>query len=136
MQDARKTVPIYNVESLARKAGVSRRTIHYYVQRGLLPRPEGGGRGHYYTETHLERIRLIQNWHDQGVPLEKMKEILLRGERHSFAPPGRAATEALVIQHWLRLTVNADVEISFQPGSLTGEDQEAIRSFILARTAK
>src|SRR5919109_5558528 len=68
---------VYNLHNLAKKTGLTRRTIRYYVQRGLLPRPEGGGRGHYYTEEHLARIELIQQWRSQGVPLEKMKELLL-----------------------------------------------------------
>lgn len=66
----------YNIKALAKKTGLTRRTIHYYVHEGLLPKPEGGGRGHYYTEEHVWRIGLIQRWKKQGVPLQKMKELL------------------------------------------------------------
>ena len=43
--------------------GVSRRTVRYYIQRGLLAAPTGVGRGRHYTQGHLDtliRIRELQ----------------------------------------------------------------------------
>jgi DNA-binding transcriptional MerR regulator len=125
---------VYNLHNLAKKTGLTRRTIRYYVQRGLLPRPEGGGRGHYYTEEHLARIELIQQWRSQGVPLEKMKELLL-GQgvvraAHSLAEVPPVKPE---ISHWIRVSIGPDVEFSFTPGALSKEDEESIKQFILLR---
>src|SRR5262245_22390917 len=87
MISVNKNDPVYyNINTLAQKTGLTRRTIRYYVQRGLLPRPEGGGRGHYYTEEHLARIELLQRWRSQGVPLEKMKELFPGAPVVSAAP--------------------------------------------------
>jgi DNA-binding transcriptional MerR regulator len=36
---------LYAIGDLAELAGVSRRTIRYYVQEGLVPAPLGLGRG-------------------------------------------------------------------------------------------
>ena len=47
---------------LADQAGVSIRTVRYYIQAGLLPRPEARGPGAHYTDEHLERLRLIKAW--------------------------------------------------------------------------
>ena len=64
---------MYNIETLAKLAGLTRRTIRYYVQKGLLEPPEGGGRGSYYTDAHLEQLQKTQKWSEQGVPLIHMK---------------------------------------------------------------
>ena len=64
---------MYNIETLARMTGLTRRTIRYYVQRGLVDPPEGGGRGAYYTDSHLDSIKKIKRWSEQGVPLIHMK---------------------------------------------------------------
>ena len=64
---------MYNIETLCEKTGMTRRNVHYYVQRGLLPGPEGGGRGAYYTEEHLAALEKIAVWSRQGVPLFQMR---------------------------------------------------------------
>ncbi len=67
---------MFNIEYLAQKAGVSRRTVRYYIQRGLLPPPLGHKRGAYYTEAHLERLLLILKLSAKGVPLIRIKTVL------------------------------------------------------------
>ncbi len=74
---------IYNIDSLASLSGVSRRTIHYYIQRGVLEPPEGGGRGAFYTGRHLRALKRIQALAAQGVPLFYMKEALEQADRAS-----------------------------------------------------
>jgi DNA-binding transcriptional MerR regulator len=132
-----ESLPVYNVETLAKKADVTIRTIHFYVQRGLLPRPEGGGRGHYYTEVHLERLKQIQQWRAQGVPLEKMKEHFSGETSWSVAAPAtRSFAEDTKVSHWTRISVGADIEIGFKRGVLNQEDQEAIKKYVLSRVNK
>ena len=46
----------YSIGELAGLAGVSRRTVRFYVQTRLIPPPCGAGRGSYYTRAHLEAI--------------------------------------------------------------------------------
>ncbi len=67
---------MFNIEYLAKKADVSRRTVRYYIQRGLLPPPLGQKRGSYYTEAHLERLLLILKLSAKGVPLLRIKTVL------------------------------------------------------------
>ena len=57
------TAPGYSIAEFAERGGVTRRTVRYYVQRGLLDPPEGAGRGARYTDAHLrrlERVRTLQ----------------------------------------------------------------------------
>src|SRR5262245_2626455 len=59
----------YGIADLAERGGVTRRTVRYYVQRGLLPAPLGTGRGPHYTPAHLERLIHIRQLQESGVPL-------------------------------------------------------------------
>ena len=57
----------YNIIELSLLSGCSRRNIYYYVQRGLLPRPNGSGNASYYGEIHLAVLQRIKQLQDQGV---------------------------------------------------------------------
>ena len=64
----------YRISELAEKVGVTKRTIHYYMGRGLLPSPNGAGLGTTYSDEHLYRIMLIKKLQDAYLPLEEIKK--------------------------------------------------------------
>lgn len=61
---------VYRIEELAETSGVSIRNIRYYTAEGLLPPPDARGRYALYTEEHVQRLRLIQQWKEAFFPLE------------------------------------------------------------------
>lgn len=67
----------YKVSELADKAGVTKRTIHYYISKGLLSPPEGSGVNSLYNDEHLERILLIKKLQAEYMPLNKIREYIL-----------------------------------------------------------
>ena len=69
----------YSIGELAALTGVTRRTIRFYVQKGLLQSPLGRGRGRHYTEEHAERIMKIRALQKDGVPLDQMADVLRGG---------------------------------------------------------
>ena len=66
----------YTINELAERAQVSRRTIRYYVQRGLLAPPEGKGRGSHYTGRHLQHLLYIRDQQLKGISLEDIDPTL------------------------------------------------------------
>jgi DNA-binding transcriptional MerR regulator len=66
----------YIISELEEASGVSRRTIHYYIARGLLPPPDGAGLAARYGETHLLRLRLIEVLKRASLRLEGVREML------------------------------------------------------------
>lgn len=64
----------YRISELAEKAGVTKRTVHYYLAKGLLPPSEGEGLGTTYSDEHLYRIMLIKKMQDSYLPLEEIKK--------------------------------------------------------------
>ena len=60
----------YAIGDLADLGGVSRRTVRYYVQEGLLPQPLGLGRGNHYGEQHLAQLLRVKRLQEAGRTLE------------------------------------------------------------------
>jgi DNA-binding transcriptional MerR regulator len=77
----------YKMKDLADATGLDRQGIHFYIQQGLLPPGHKTGRNMaWYTEAHLERLRLIKKLqHERFLPLKAIKA-LLDGREEAFAP--------------------------------------------------
>lgn len=69
----------YTVKQLARLAGVTNRTLHYYDQIGLLRPASYGDNGYrYYDEEAVLRLQQIMFYRDVGISLDQIKAILDR----------------------------------------------------------
>lgn len=99
----------YSVGELAELGGVSRRTVRYYVQEGLLPTPYGLGRGSHYGPEHLEELLRIKAMQEQGMSLEAVRGSI-PGETIASVP--LAKKPALVPRtQWMRMELIPGVEI-------------------------
>src|SRR5215510_7557991 len=63
----------YAIGDLADLAGVSRRTVRYYIQEGLLPAPLGVGRGRHYSQEHLDRLIEVKALQERGQTLDEIR---------------------------------------------------------------
>lgn len=142
----------YKIEDLMGAVpGVTRAGVHYYVQRKVLPRPEGRGRGRIYGEEHLVRLRAARTLRAQGLLIDDMRFRLDRAspqELHALAAalpgtpttapappaptpqPSAAASSSsppCASQHWERIELIPGLEIHFRSdggpllGRLAGE---------------
>jgi DNA-binding transcriptional MerR regulator len=66
----------YLIHEVAEKAGVSTRTIRYYISEGLLPPPSNRGRYSYYDPAYIDLIRLIRQLKDSFLPLKEIKMLV------------------------------------------------------------
>lgn len=64
------------LDELAERAGVSPRTVRFYIAEGLLAGPGARGKGALYGEEHLTRLRLIRLLGEQRIPLAKIRATL------------------------------------------------------------
>ena len=64
------------IGEFAAAAGVSARTVRYYIVEGLLPPPEGAGLGAMYGPDHLDRLRLILRLKEAYLPLKEIRRQL------------------------------------------------------------
>jgi len=65
---------IYTIDDLILATGLSRRTVRFYVQRGLIPPPAGRGRGRHYGAEHLAGLLRIQELKRAGKKLDDIKD--------------------------------------------------------------
>jgi DNA-binding transcriptional MerR regulator len=117
----------YTIADLARLAGVTPRTVRYYVAQGLLPSPEAAGPGTRYSEGHLARLRLIRRLQRDHLPLAEIRSRLasladedvmgLVGERGDTPPATPAPTLAYVQDLMARSGVQPRVSAAREPAA-------------------
>ena len=100
----------YAVGELADLGGVSRRTVRYYVQEGLIPAPLGVGRGDHYGREHLDRLLQVKALQEAGRSLDEIRQ-LLDGGAAAMARPAVAVARPLPREVWRRVTVAPGVEL-------------------------
>jgi DNA-binding transcriptional MerR regulator len=98
----------FGIEELADLGGVSRRTIRYYVQEGLLAAPLGLGRGRHWTRKHLDTLLRVKEMQERGVSLAEVRRLLEAGSRVRPSPPEPAVERSA----WTRLTLDDGLELS------------------------
>lgn len=65
------------IGELARRAGVTTRTVRHYEQLGLMSPNERASSGYrYYTERELVRLRKIDQLKDLGLSLEEIGQVI------------------------------------------------------------
>jgi DNA-binding transcriptional MerR regulator len=94
----------YSLTELADLAGVTPRTVRYYLAQGLLPAIGPSGPGSRYDTGHLARLRLIRRLQTEHLPLAEIRRRLddldedqirdLAGE-DAAPPPSDSALEYL-----------------------------------------
>ena len=115
----------YPLADLCVLADLPPRTVRYYVQLGLVDRPQGETRAARYCATQLEQLLLIKKWTAAGLSLERIRE-LLHGEQAPVAPRSRAIGSVEVRSH---LMVADGVDLVIEPGR-AGLSPEQVRQFI------
>ena len=110
----------YTIDDLMRMTGVTRRTVRFYVQRGLIPPAVGRGRGCHYGEEHLAGIRRIQNLKRAGKKLTDIKmggrqlQEPMVGSAAQEEPPGCDVTRILLAEEGIWLEVGPGVSLPSQ----------------------
>jgi DNA-binding transcriptional MerR regulator len=69
-----------SVGTAAKKAGISRQSLQYYLMVGLLEPTEVTPTGRrLFDDKAIERIKLIKKLNDSGYPLRAIRELFLEG---------------------------------------------------------
>jgi DNA-binding transcriptional MerR regulator len=67
------TTDIYDIKELCAETGVTARTVHYYIQQGLLPPAGSQGPGAKYDHGHVARLKLIKLLQKEHLPLSEIR---------------------------------------------------------------
>jgi DNA-binding transcriptional MerR regulator len=104
--------PRYSLDELAALAGVSRRTLRYYIQLGLIERPIGETRAAYYTAIHLEQLLTVLKYSKAGLALDRIAVLLSTPLAAAPVAPPRAGT----VEVRSHLTLADGVELVLDAG--------------------
>ena len=120
----------YTLDEIATLAELPRRTVRYYIQTGLIDRPEGAGKGAWYTARHVEQLLLVRKWQLAGLSLERIGELLRQPSSGPVPPtPRRPGT----VEVWSHLVVADGIELTVEPGR-AGLTPEQVRALFRAVT--
>jgi len=110
--------PRYAIGDLADLGGVSRRTVRYYVQEGLLPAPYGLGRGKHYGRDHLDQLLRVKALQEAGRTLDEVRAALHQIGRRSarvpveaVQPPPRTLWRRVALAPGVELHISSDVRL-------------------------
>ena len=115
---------LFTLNELCVLADLPVRTLRYYVQNGLVDRPDGETRAARYATRHLEQLLLIKKWTSAGVSLERVRE-LLQGAEPAVPPKSKKAGAIEVCSH---LCVTDGLEVVIEP-TRAGLTPEQVRKF-------
>ena len=114
----------YGLQTLCTQAGVTPRTVRYYIQNGLLPAPDPQGPATRYSRGHLDRLRLIRNLQREHQPMAEIRRRLqslededirrlVRRPAASKRPSwGKGPSFTLTRSQWERIPLAPDVELN------------------------
>ena len=103
-----------------------KRTVRFYIQSGLVDRPEGETKAARYTRWHLEQLLTIKKWQQAGLSLERIGELLAKPGAGVLPPPRPRGPGTVEV--WSHLVVADGIEIHVEPGR-AGLSPEQVRKF-------
>ena len=106
---------VFTLDELCALTGMVKRTVRFYVQKGLVDRPEGVKKSAYYTRTHLEQLLTIRKWKEAGISLEKIGAIMRRAGRGVDPLPVHSEPSPGTVEVWSRIFLAHGIELLVDP---------------------
>jgi len=118
----------FSIADLCSLADLPTRTVRFYIQQGLVSRPQGEKKGAKYSKSHLDQLLSIKKWQAAGLSLERIRALMTEPDTSSIPPkpkwPG-------MVEVWSHLHVADGVEMQIEPGR-AGLSPEQLREFLKA----
>ena len=121
----------FTLDDLSALTGLPKRTIRFYMQMDLVPKPEGANRGAYYLATHLDRLLEIQKWQKAGLSLQRISELLNGPQPGEVPGPMRRSGDVSVRSH-VFLRPGVELVIDPREAGLSPEEAAELTQRILS----
>ena len=115
----------FTLDELCTLTDLSKRTVRYYMQLGLVDRPIGETRAAYYINRHLEQLLRIKQLTDAGVSLERIREVMSGGE--TPVPTRQHRPGSVEVRSHLYVAPGLEIQISPDEACMTPEQ---LRAFV------
>lgn len=104
----------FSIEDLSALSGLPVRTVRYYIQEGVVDRPEGVRRGAWYEHRHLEQLLAVRRWQAAGLSLDRIGELVRRHTDDVDAPP--PVRRPGDVEVWSHVALAEGLELLIEPG--------------------
>ena len=107
----------FSLDDLCTLSDTRKRSVHYYMQIGLVDQPVGAIKAAHYLHNHLDRLLTIRKLSDAGVSLERIRDVL-SGEVAPLPPLQRQPGSVEVRRHFF-IAEGVELEISPEQAGLS-----------------
>jgi DNA-binding transcriptional MerR regulator len=115
---------LYTIDDLSALSGYPRRTIRYYIEISLIEPPAGRGRGGFYNDSHLTKLKQIRELQNKGIGLASITNMLKSGDV-PIEEPSRDV--------WVRHEIIPGIELSVRLDRAERDRKKINEIIILAR---
>lgn len=115
----------FTLDELCTLTDLTKRTVRYYMQLGLVERPIGETRAAHYTSRHLEQLLRVKQLTDAGVSLERIREVMAGGD--TPVPTRQRRPGSIEVRSHLFVAPGLEIQISPEEAGMTPEQ---VRAFV------
>ena len=104
----------HSLDELCALVDLTKRKVKFYIEKGVIDRPEGAKKGAYYIQKHVEQLLEIKKWQKAGLSLERIKSLLDDKDGVSPLPPPKLRQPGDV-EVWSHIYIDDGVELLIEP---------------------
>lgn len=121
----------FTLDELCTLTDLTKRTVRYYMQLGLVERPVGETRAAHYTSRHLDQLLRVKQLTEAGVSLERIREVMAGGD--TPVPTRQRRPGSIEVRSHLFVAPGLEIQISPEEAGMTPEQVRAfVREVMLA----
>jgi len=113
----------YTIAELAEAAGLSARTVRYYMAEGLLPSPIGSGKKAHYDDSHLTALEQIKDLKKLGYSLDQIRQMTSDARETTTVSGAQWYPDEM----WEAYRIHPDVMVSLRVPMSHDRRQELLR---------
>ena len=115
----------FTLDELCTLTDLTKRTVRYYMQLGLVERPIGETRAAHYTNRHLDQLLRVKQLTEAGVSLERIREVMAGG--NTPVPTRQRRPGSIEVRSHLFVAPGLEIQISPEEAGMTPEQ---VRAFV------
>jgi DNA-binding transcriptional MerR regulator len=115
----------FTLDELCTLTDLTKRTVRYYMQLGLVERPIGETRAAHYTSRHLDQLLRVKQFTEAGVSLERIREVMAGGD--TPVPTRQRRPGSIEVRSHLFVAPGLEIQISPEEAGMTPEQ---VRAFV------
>ena len=115
----------FTLDDLCTLTDLTKRTVRYYMQMGLVERPIGETRAAHYTSRHLDQLLRVKQLTEAGVSLERIREVMSGGD--TPVPTRQRRPGSIEVRSHLFVAPGLEIQISPEEAGMTPEQ---VRAFV------